>query len=331
MNICEKKNQIQDLLNDIYSEYNRMNETKIQNKCETDLEMRTMIDNIRSLETSALEKDSRIKSLEKTIFDYEKIIEKLNEKLELKEEYDRENNRHDMLRTLSKDISEKDREIDRLNGLLNFHKKEKEKEKSKTIINLMENIPKKDTNNIILNELSLKDNSNIQLECEPSPGGSIHSSDEVLHLEPEPSNPPTPSPETIKNYSEETNENTDTNNTNDTNETTDTNDNNETTDTNDTTETNETNNTNDTNETTDTNDTTETNETNENTDEIDNLADQEKISKTLMRVKYKGQYYFVYKEDDPDQDVYKYNEEKQPDKIIGKRTRINGKWSWKLF
>ena len=56
-----------------------------------------------------------------------------------------------MLRTLSKDISEKDREIDRLNGLLNFHKKEKEKEKSKTIINLMENIPKKVTNNIILN------------------------------------------------------------------------------------------------------------------------------------------------------------------------------------
>ena len=41
-NLCEKKNQIQDLLNDIYSENNRMNETKIQNKCETDLEMRTM-------------------------------------------------------------------------------------------------------------------------------------------------------------------------------------------------------------------------------------------------------------------------------------------------
>ena len=287
MNICEKKNQIQDLLNDIYSEYNRMNETKIQNKCETDLEMRTMIDNIRSLETSDLEKDSRIKSLEKTIFDYEKIIEELNEKLELKEEYDRENNRHDMLRTLSKDISEKDREIDRLNGLLNFHKREKEK--SKNITNLMENIPKKDNNNIILNELSL--------ECEPSPGSSIHSNDEVLHLEPESSNPPTLSLEIIKNNSEEINVTTETN------------------------------------ETTDNNETTEKNEMNNSTEknEIDNLVDEEKISKTLMRVKYKGQYYFVYKEDDPDQDVYEYNEEKQADKIIGKRTRINGKWSWKLF
>ena len=86
MNICEKKNQIQDLLNDVFTEYNRMNESKIQSKCETDLEMRTMISNIRSLETSSLEKDNRIKSLEKTVYDYEKIIEDLNSKLELKEE-----------------------------------------------------------------------------------------------------------------------------------------------------------------------------------------------------------------------------------------------------
>ena len=50
-----------------------------------------------------------------------------------------------------------------------------------------------------------------------------------------------------------------------------------------------------------------------------------------MRVKRKNINYFVYKEDDPDQDVYEYNEEKNADKIIGKRTRINGKWSWKLF
>ena len=50
-----------------------------------------------------------------------------------------------------------------------------------------------------------------------------------------------------------------------------------------------------------------------------------------MRVKRKNINYFVYKEDDPDQDVYEYNEEKHADKIIGKRTRINGKWSWKLF
>ena len=53
--------------------------------------------------------------------------------------------------------------------------------------------------------------------------------------------------------------------------------------------------------------------------------------KTLLKVKKNNKTYFVYKEDDPDQDVYEYNEEKRTDKIIGKRTRVNGKWSWKLF
>ena len=50
-----------------------------------------------------------------------------------------------------------------------------------------------------------------------------------------------------------------------------------------------------------------------------------------MKVKRNNKFYFVYKEDDPEQDVYEYNEEKRTDKILGKRTRINGKWSWKLF
>ena len=238
MNICEKKNQIQDILNDIYSEYNRMNESKIQNKCETDLEMRTMIDNIRYLETNSIEKDNRIKSLEKTVFDYEQIIQKLNEKLEIKEEYDRENNRHDMLRTLSKDISEKDREINRLNGLLNFHKKEK---KTKSIDNLIGNLNKKD-NNIKLLEII------------------------------EPFNKKTG--EVNPNFIYEEIDNT--------------------------------------------------------KEEIDNTK-EETIQKTLLRVKSKGKYYFVYKEDNP-QDVYEYNDEKNADKIIGKRTRLpNGKYKLELF
>ena len=266
MNICEKKNQIQDILNDIYSEYNRMNESKIQNKCETDLEMRTMIDNIRYLETNSIEKDNRIKSLEKTVFDYEQIIQKLNEKLEIKEEYDRENNRHDMLRTLSKDISEKDREINRLNGLLNFHKKEK---KTKSIDNLIGNLNKKD-NNIKLLEI---------IEPFNKKTGEVN-------------------PNFIYEEIDNTNEEID-----NTNEEID-----------------------NTNEEID-----NTNEEIDNTkEEIDNTK-EETIQKTLLRVKSKGKYYFVYKEDNP-QDVYEYNDEKNADKIIGKRTRLpNGKYKLELF
>lgn len=274
MDICDKKNQIQDLLNEIYSEYNRINETKIQSKCETDLEMRTMISNIRSLESSSIEKDNRIKCLEKTVCDYEKIIEDLNSKLELKEECDRENNRHDMLRTLSKGISEKDREIERLNGLLEFHKKNKETKKQK-IDNIIEDVKNKEESKITLSEVVEPVNKETgevnpnfvyeNIKEESSPEKTMHSSDNetVPHLEPEPSNPPSPVEETLS--------------------------------------------------------------------EMEPEKKEPEPVKTLLKVKKNNKTYFVYKEDDPDQDVYEYNEEKRTDKIIGKRTRVNGKWSWKLF
>lgn len=288
MDICDKKNQIQDLLNEIYSEYNRINETKIQTKCETDLEMRTMISNIRSLESSSVEKDNRIKTLEKTVCDYEKIIEDLNSKLELKEEFDRENNRHDMLRTLSKDISEKDREIKRLNDLLEFHKKNKETKKQK-IDNIIEDVKNKEESKITLSEVDESINKETgevnpnfiyedlkeEPEPQPSPGGSIHPSDNetIPHLEPEPSKPPSPVEEDIPKVEPEKKE----------------------------------------------------------PEKVEPEKVEPEVVKTLLKVKKNNKTYFVYKEDDPDQDVYEYNEEKRTDKIIGKRKRVNGKWSWKLF
>lgn len=303
MDICDKKNQIQDLLNEIYDEYNRMNETKIQSKCETDLEMRTMISNIRSLESSSIEKDNRIKTLEKTLHDYEKIIEDLNSKLELKEECDRENNRHDMLRTLSKDISEKDREIKRLNGLLEFHKKNSKKiskeetEDTSKIDSIIDSVSNKiDKNdNLTLKEAVEPINKetgevnpnfiydNLQ-ETEPSPEGSIHSSDDlnetlVPKLEhKEKSESKSESKQEIKPEHKE-----------------------------------------------------ESKPEHKEESKPESEPELKESPKTLMRVKTKGVHYFVFKEDDPVQDVFEYNEEKRTDKIVGKRTRVNGKWSWKLF
>ena len=286
MDICDKKNQIHDLLNDIFSEYNRMNESKIQSKCENDLEMRNMISNIRSLENSSLEKDNRIKTLEKTLCDYEKIIEDLNSKLEIKDECDRENNRHDMLRTLSKDISEKDREIKRLNDLLEFHKKKSKREDNKTEDNkLTETSQNEDTltgdtltednsvSNIddIIDSVSNKEDKNdvklkevvelVNKETGEKNPNFIYKDDILIpQLEPEPSNPPSP------------------------------------------------------------------------VEDILNIAIEPELpKKTLMKVKSKNILYFVYKEDDPEQDVYEYNDEKRTDKIVGKRIRVNGVWKWELF
>ena len=201
MDICEKKNQIQDLLNDIFSEYNRINESKIQSKCENDLEMRNMINTIRNLETSVIEKDSRIKLLEKTNYDYEKIIQDLQGKIELVKEEEQENNKFDMLRIQAKEITEKSREIERLNNLLKLSKS-KDSTKIESILSKVENntelkqtspeikeIVNSETgeenpnfiyedSKLTLNDKELNDLP-LSSEPEPSPGGSIHSDDGV--------------------------------------------------------------------------------------------------------------------------------------------------------
>ena len=155
VNLCEKKNQIQDLLQDIFNEYNRMNETKIQNNCEKDLEMRNMSDTIRTLELSEKQKIDEIRSLKKVICDYENIINELNSKYATLEEDKKEENRFDMLRTQAKEISEKDREIERLNGLLNHYKKKEVDDKGK-INNVISKVESSDLPGVLLTEVDLK-------------------------------------------------------------------------------------------------------------------------------------------------------------------------------
>jgi len=194
MDICDKKNQIQDLLNDIFNEYNRMNETKIQSKCESNLEMRTMISTIRSLEESNVEKDNEVRSLKKTVHEYEVMINDLQSKFEIAEEDEKEDNKFDMLRIQAKEISEKSREIDRLNGLLNHHKN-KDKKIDKVLETVQEKESKEDNQsevqvteapidpvNVIVDPVTEEDNPNFiysgPTESEPSPHGSIKDEDE---------------------------------------------------------------------------------------------------------------------------------------------------------
>ena len=186
MDICDKKNQIQDLLNNIFNEYNRMNETKIQSKCEANLEMRTMIATIRSLEESNTEKDNEIRTLKKTVHEYESMINDLQSKFEIAEEDEKENNKFDMLRIQAKEISEKSREIDRLNGLLNHHKN---KDKDKIIDKVLETVALKEEKEDNQSEVQVtevqdpiteEENPNLTYptESEPSPHGSIKDEDE---------------------------------------------------------------------------------------------------------------------------------------------------------
>ena len=169
MDICSKKNQINDLLQDIFCEYNRMNETKIQSKCESDLEMRNMITTIRDLEKSETDKikinqelEDEIRSLKRQICEYESMINDLQKKLEIADEEEQENNKFDMLRIQAKEITMKDREIDRLNKLIkNLKSKEQEEDK---IDSLLEKVTFKEGN--LVKIIESKSESD-KLTCEP--------------------------------------------------------------------------------------------------------------------------------------------------------------------
>ena len=150
MDICSKKNQINDILQDIFVEYNRMNETKIQSKCESDLEMRNMISTIRDLEKSETNKlkvnqelEDDIRSLKRQICEYETMINDLQSKLELADEEEQENNKFDMLRIQAKEITMKDREIERLHGLIK-NLKEKDNKSSEKIDIVIEQVSQKE-------------------------------------------------------------------------------------------------------------------------------------------------------------------------------------------
>jgi len=195
MDICEKKNQIQDLVNDIFNEYNRMNETKIQSNCEAGLEMRVMSTTIRSLEESNIQQNNEIRSLKKTIHEYEIMINELQSKFEIAEEDEKEDNKFDMLRIQAKEISEKGREIDRLNGLLN-HFKNKDK-KIEKVLETVQGKDEKSTSELsevqvseVVDPVTGEENPNLTysgpIESEPSPHGSIKDEEDEVPKEPDP-------------------------------------------------------------------------------------------------------------------------------------------------
>lgn len=189
MDICEKKNQIQNLLNDIFNEYNRMNETKIQSNCENNLEMRNMIDTIRTLENTSTEKDMKIQSLEKTNHEYSTMINELQSKLELEKEETQEENKFKTTIIQANEIHKKDMEIERLNNVIKgLRDKLNTDKKIDTILNKIDTDMK-----LEIEEIEPK-------ESELSPFGSIHSNENteqesVSNEEPEPESEHEPEPE----------------------------------------------------------------------------------------------------------------------------------------
>ena len=169
MSMCELKSQMNTLLQDYYEEYNRMNEARIQQKCETDLELRSLMDTVRDNEkkerdnlTKIIELEKEISSKNKVIHDYEVMIRNLEDKLNEIQCEKKEEGRFDMLRVQANDILDKEKEIERLEKLL---QKTKEGDKNTPKTNEGDkNTPKTKEKKTIL---ELIDTKNIELVHSP--------------------------------------------------------------------------------------------------------------------------------------------------------------------
>ena len=135
--INDKKNQIYGLLEDFFDEYNRIDSTRIQSRCENDLELRRLSDIIASQENEAKQRMKRIQELEQEVqskikqnHEYETMINSLQEKLSVADEEKVEENKFNMVIIQANEMSQKDREIERLNkviqGLKNKERNEQE-------------------------------------------------------------------------------------------------------------------------------------------------------------------------------------------------------------
>jgi len=143
--MSERKHKITSLVQELFDDYNRLEEVHTQFKCENDLKLRENINTIRNQEDQIKGKDLKINELETDISnkkivinDYEKMIRDLEDKIQYMLHEKEEEGRFDMLRVQAKTIHEKENEIERLNQLLK-KKDEKEDKKINNVLDMIQN------------------------------------------------------------------------------------------------------------------------------------------------------------------------------------------------
>ena len=139
--IISKKNQLIDLVQGIVNEYTIINEVKIQNSCETDLELRRLSDILREQERHSNEMvkkhselENEIQKQKKQLYEYEELIKKCEDKIVTLNDTKEEGNKFNIVRIQAKEIEEKDREIDRLNKKIVYLKEGKKENKTIDIV-----------------------------------------------------------------------------------------------------------------------------------------------------------------------------------------------------
>ena len=212
--INDKKNQIYSLLEDFFDEYNRIDSTRIQSRCENDLELRRLSDIIASQENEAKQRMKRIQELEQEVqskikqnHEYETMINSLQEKLSVADEEKVEENKFNMVIIQANEMSQKDREIERLNkviqGLKNKERNEQEQVPEKEQEPVQEKEPVQELGQVLeqIEESSTIDE--VMDAVETKLESSADDTEEVVEEQPEISKDDSPVPEKENEDTEE--------------------------------------------------------------------------------------------------------------------------------
>ena len=145
---CEKKYLVTNTIQELYDEYNRLQEVHNQFKCENELGKKSFILTIKKQEDEIKLRDTRVNVLEGDlskkniqINDYETMIRELEDKINELLIEKKEENRFDIICNQSNVIEEKENEIIRLTNLLDKKKSDtKDIKTEKKILNFMESL-----------------------------------------------------------------------------------------------------------------------------------------------------------------------------------------------
>ena len=145
---CEKKYLVTNTIQELYDEYNRLQEVHNQFKCENELGKKSFILTIKKQEDEIKLRDKRVNVLEEDlskkniqINDYEKMIRELEDKMNELLIEKVEENRFDIIRNQSRAIKEKEDEIIRLTNILDKKKGDtKDIKTEKKILNVLESL-----------------------------------------------------------------------------------------------------------------------------------------------------------------------------------------------
>jgi len=162
MDIIQTRETFNNLVNDLLNDYTKMssdlNDIKKNKNIDIEknnLNITTLMKEIKEKDELLLEKDKEISDINKTKHEYEVMINGLNEKMELLVKEEDNKNKHDIIKVQAKELDVKDNVIEHLqNKIIKLQDQETEKKEVEKQIDTIVNKTKQNEGKVKVNDYS---------------------------------------------------------------------------------------------------------------------------------------------------------------------------------